>query len=87
MFWLRVEIESIQPRNEKELNGERYFSFTEPLANSCLEAEVYGDNVVFEGDIGEDNTVEVPVKEKDEKTLGMVEAYEKILLGKKITIE
>lgn len=93
VYWVRQEIVSIDPTDG--VNG-RYFYTKKSFGNSLLEAEVYGDNDVVLGDIDESGAMTKIVKEKEidiqdmldnEKSKGKVEAYEKILFNKKITIE
>ena len=91
-LWIKTKILGIGDQNV-ELDS-RHFDLESTVISSLIGADCYGEAEVFIGDIDENNVVTKIQKEitplqivEDKKSLGMVEAYEKILLSKKITIE
>lgn len=89
VVWLKCEVTDIGDQNAGLEN--RHFDSKVPFPNSMLGADVYGrTEVVLERPEGITDVTEIKIKEttKDEKYLGMVEAYEKVLFGnKKLTLE
>lgn len=79
VFWMRIKVEDLGDQSVSV--EDRHFGFGEACGmSSMLGAPVYGEPEVVLG--------ELPFKEVvNERANGMVEAYEKILLSKKITIE
>ena len=87
-FWVRAEIESIDP--ETVAGNGRYFNFKGAFPNALLEADVYGDNDVVLGEIGSNQVVIKEVekphnREREYELMGKVEAYEKLLIGREFT--
>lgn len=91
VFWVKAKISSIVDGEPEEKGGNgRYFNFEEHFPNSLLEAEVYGNNEVFIGEIGSNKVVNKEVekqhsKEREHVLEGKVEAYEKLLVGREFT--
>lgn len=87
VFWMEIKVYELG--NQNVSLEERHFGIEgcHPVS-SMLGSDTYGDTKVFLGDINEDGTTTKIVKEgdvkvEDRESLGMVEAYEKILFNKK----
>ena len=80
VVWVRTEITDIGDQNMPMNN--RHFGLTASLMSTLLGADVYGGPEVVLGEL-----ITTTLDTKHQNSLGKIAAYEKILLGKKITIE
>ena len=88
VLWLKFDVTDIGNQDDNLEN--RHFDSKDPFPNGMLGANVYGDTeVVFQRPEGLKSIEQSEIiKIKDEKVVGMVEAYEKVLFGnRKLTLE